>query len=225
MVNCLLCNCRLTQKLTISKIIFPGPFKQPLICPECFRKFIHYSLEESCRGCGREERSELCDDCQKWQQYYGWYLEHRPLFHYNQAMKEFMQKYKFQGQYHLRGIFKETIKETITHIEYDILIPIPVTEHTMLTRGFNQVTGLLGDISYTELIIHQNRQKVAQSKKDRQSRLQTKQPFLLKQGVNLKGKTVLLVDDIYTTGRTLYHAANLCYENGSKRVQSLSLAR
>ncbi|MCD7084463.1 ComF family protein [Limosilactobacillus fastidiosus] len=169
--------------------------------------------------------NELCDDCQKWRRHYGWYLEHYPLFYYNQAMKDFMQKYKFQGQYHLRGIFYETIKEAIARIKYDILIPIPVTKNTLLTRGYNQVTGMLGDIPYTELIIHQNHQKVAQSKKDRQSRLQTKQPFLLKQGVSLQGKTILLVDDIYTTGRTLYHAATLCYEHGSKRVQSLSLAR
>ncbi|MGH2325015.1 ComF family protein [Leuconostoc lactis] len=36
---------------------------------------------------------------------------------------------------------------------------------------------------------------------------------------------VLLVDDVYTTGNTLYHAATLLYQLGAKEVKSLSLAR
>lgn len=169
-------------------------------------------------------RGELCADCQRWQQQYGWYLSHRPLFHYNQAMKEFMQQYKFQGQYHLRAVFQQSLQTVINQMDYDLLIPIPVTNHTMRTRGFNQVTGLLENIRYTELIKHREKQKVAQSKKDRQSRLKAKQPFFLNKRISLQGQRIVLVDDIYTTGRTLYHAAELCYQNGCKRVQSLSLA-
>lgn len=225
MAKCLLCNRRLSKKLTISEILFPGPIKQPVICNSCFQKFSRYSRENICQGCGREGEKQLCIDCQKWQQQYGWYLNHYPIFHYNEAMKNFMQQYKFQGQYHLRVIFSEILQNVISGMEYDLLIPIPVTEHTMKTRGFNQVTGLLEGLSYTEALTHREKRKVAQSKKDRQSRLKTKQPFILNKSVDLRGKRILIVDDIYTTGRTLYHAAALCYQNGCKRVQSLSLAR
>ncbi|WP_431815165.1 ComF family protein [Limosilactobacillus portuensis] len=225
MVNCLLCNRSLTKKLTISEIVFPGPIREQVVCKVCFQKFDRYSSKDVCRGCGRENKGELCADCQRWQQQYGWYLSHRPLFHYNQAMKEFMQQYKFQGQYHLRAVFQQSLQTVINQMDYDLLIPIPVTNHTMRTRGFNQVTGLLENIRYTELIKHREKQKVAQSKKDRQSRLKAKQPFFLNKRISLQGQRIVLVDDIYTTGRTLYHAAELCYQNGCKRVQSLSLAR
>lgn len=225
MVNCLLCNRSLTKRLTVSEIIFPGPIRKPVVCNACFQKFVRYSGTNACQGCGREDKDKLCTDCQRWQQQYGWHLSHRPIFHYNQAMREFMQQYKFQGQYHLRAVFQQSLQVVISQMDYDLLVPIPVTNHTMKTRGFNQVTGLLENIQYTELINHREKQKIAQSKKDRQSRLKTKQPFFLDKNITLQGLRIVLVDDIYTTGRTLYHAAELCYQNGCKRVQSLSLAR
>ena len=38
-------------------------------------------------------------------------------------------------------------------------------------------------------------------------------------------KRILLVDDVYTTGRTLYHAAVLFKQAGCKEIGSVSLAR
>ncbi|WP_239061178.1 ComF family protein [Fructobacillus tropaeoli] len=41
----------------------------------------------------------------------------------------------------------------------------------------------------------------------------------------MAGKRVLVVDDVYTTGRTLYHAADCLYQAGARFVSSASLAR
>lgn len=68
-------------------------------------------------------------------------------------------------------------------------------------------------------------QKAHQSQRDRAARLHRKQPFSIAVTKDLVDQRVLLVDDVYTTGNTLYHAATLLYQLGAKEVKSLSLAR
>ncbi len=65
-----------------------------------------------------------------------------------------------------------------------------------------------------------------QSEKSREERLQMTQPFELKVSKEkIRNQRVLLVDDVYTTGRTLFHAAELLYKNGAETVKSLTFAR
>ncbi|WP_349532800.1 ComF family protein [Leuconostoc citreum] len=75
------------------------------------------------------------------------------------------------------------------------------------------------------IIISVSSKKTDQSRFNRQKRLTRAQPFVIANDISLSGQSVLLIDDVYTTGRTLYHAAELIYTLGAKNVKSLSLAR
>ncbi|MGL2319808.1 ComF family protein [Oenococcus oeni] len=44
-------------------------------------------------------------------------------------------------------------------------------------------------------------------------------------GSSIENKSVLLLDDVYTTGTTLHQAAAVLYEAGAKKVNSITLAR
>ena len=48
--------------------------------------------------------------------------------------------------------------------------------------------------------------------------------FAIKKGADVKGKTLLLCDDIKTTGTTLSKCADVLYENGAKAVYCIVLA-
>ena len=134
-----------------------------------------------------------------------------------------MHQYKFAGDYRLRAVFAAEFTAAIRQKRAEVVVPIPVTQ---ATRGFNQVTGLLDGVKLTPCLQHRTLEKTAQSHKSRRERLQTPQPFALSGPVaDLAGKRVLLVDDVYTTGRTLYHAADLLYQAGAANVISISLAR
>ncbi len=168
----------------------------------------------------------MCAECQWWDEKMGWHLSHRCLFQYNQAMKDYMHRYKFQGDYLLRLVFSEIMTAQVKQVAADLVVPIPVSQSTWLSRGFNQVAGLV-ECPLANLLVVRKRQKRPQSSRSRQERLAIQQPFgwfseEARQKVN--GQRVLLVDDVYTTGRTMYYGASLLRQAGAKSVKSLSLA-
>lgn len=176
-------------------------------------------------GCGRSQtRVELCEDCQRWPLNTGFH--NVALFDYNDAMQAYFHRYKFQGDYRLRRVFEKSMQVAVARLEKDLVFTIPVAPSTLATRGFNQVSGWLFDGNNQPGLQTKNQQKgIPQSQKDRRARLQMPQPFTLAPTTVVTGKRVLLVDDIYTTGRTIRHAATLLLESGAKSVTGLTLAR
>lgn len=224
-MKCLLCKQALSYRFTIRDIVWPTPIRLPVVCHQCWVQFKQIT-GPVCAGCGRPQKdSRLCKECQDWQTQYGWTLKHRALFNYNAAMRDFMHQYKFNGDYQLRRVFQPEMTAAVQQAGGDMVVPIPVSPTTLKTRGFNQVLGLLVSKQLCCCLQTRHDHKKAQSQKSRQERLATKQPFCLVNSFSLAGQRILLVDDVYTTGRTLYHAAELLYGAGAQKVISISLAR
>lgn len=138
-----------------------------------------------------------------------------------------MKRYKFSGDYRLRQVFSERIHEQLRK-QSAIIVPVPVGADTMATRGFNQVTGLLESDRYLELLnVRLDKKTIRQSEKNRQDRLMLGQPFemMAPEKNQIKNQAVLLVDDVYTTGTTIRHAAALLLQAGAASVRGLTLAR
>ena len=143
---------------------------------------------------------------------------------YNDLMKDFFSKYKFQGDYLLRFVFAEVLKKSLRNFKEYTLVPIPVSPEKHQSRGFNQVEGFLqaAGLPYKQLL--EKEDMIAQSSKNREERLNSQQCFTLAKDVLLPEK-ILLIDDVYTTGKTLQLARELLLEAGVKEVLTFSLAR
>ncbi|WP_167550924.1 ComF family protein [Fructilactobacillus lindneri] len=151
-------------------------------------------------------------------------LINQSLYSYDGVIKEYIDRYKFQGDYRLRKLVATQITELIK--KYEVVVPIPINQVTMGVRKFNQVTGWLEEVNYTMVLTAKPKLK-AQFQKNRSERLQTQQPFAMNEKYveMIKQKQICLVDDIYTTGTTLHHAAQLLLDNGAQSVRSITLAR
>ena len=228
--KCLLCKRDLDYSLSLAWIFSLDPFKEKFICADCQSRFQRID-GPTCRGCGRMCASQYCADCVRWRKVGKPLLDNQALYCYhNEAMRDYFEQYKFAGDYYLRKVFQAEFQQFILQKypqrkwKYCI---IPVDQQTMVSeRGFNQVKGLTASLKTEQwLVMDDDRHRVKQSHKNRAERMQTQQPFILKSPAKVKNQFVVLIDDIYTTGRTLYHAQDLLLKAGAAEVRSVTLAR
>ncbi|VDG17954.1 ComF family protein [Lactobacillus sp.] [Lactiplantibacillus mudanjiangensis] len=225
-MNCLLCQRPLTTKLTLKWVLSWQPIVRPVVCSLCWQGFRPIDRQTACPDCGRAQlQPQVCRDCRRWPTQTQFY--NQALFEYNSAMQAYFKAYKFQGDFRLRAVFQARLKQTLSTIKADVVVAIPVNPATMQTRGFNQVTGwLAAGENDGWLVTLATTKAIKQATKNRQDRLLTTQPFqLAAEHPDLTGKTVVIVDDVYTTGRTIRYAAMVMLENGAKSVIGLTVAR
>ncbi|MDZ5471942.1 ComF family protein [Bacillus sp. 31A1R] len=147
------------------------------------------------------------------------------IYEYNEFLKEFIARYKYRGDYVLAKVFSETVIEKLRTIKYDLISYIPLSQERLHERGFNQSEAIIKEAGKTPSGLLQRTHSEKQSKKSRQDRIHLPQVFQVKRDLDLTNKKILLVDDIYTTGSTLRHAAKVLKQSGAISISSLTIAR
>ena len=218
---CLLCAQHLKKNLTFGVLLFLKK-EEGSLCLACYSSFEMIG-EEHCPNCYKKEVSSSCQDCQLWCKE-GIEVSHEAIFSYNQAMKDFFNRYKFDGDYILRKVFAMILKENLKKYKgYDFVL-IPLSPERYAKRGFNQVAGLIEAAGLSHLDILGKREEKASSSKNRSERLATELPFFIKEGSRIP-KKILLIDDIYTTGATVNRVKSMLENAGAKDVKTFSLVR
>ncbi len=114
---------------------------------------------------------------------------------------------------------------------YDMIFPVPLGPRRRLSRGYNQAQLMLKAAQVEHF--PENRQPLVrvrntkpQTMLDREKRRRNlKNAFALKQGVYVKGKTILIFDDVMTTGQTLKACADVLLSEGALNVDAWVFAR
>ena len=144
------------------------------------------------------------------------------LFHYNEAMKDFLHRYKFMYDVVLAHGFNREISAHLKR-ESRLIIPIPMHPESLKQRTFSHVDEWLkaANIPFAHHLTKQSSEQ--QSKKTRRERLATAQLFEVTDPAAIKDKNIVLVDDIYTTGTTFRHAKKALLEGGANTVEGFIL--
>jgi len=113
----------------------------------------------------------------------------------------------------------------------DLILSVPLHPARKRERVYNQAQLLaqaLGKImnkAYPENIISRARHTQTQTKLNKQQRLENvKDIFTVRKPELVKGKTVILIDDVLTTGATIGSCARTLLEAGASRVLALTAA-
>ena len=110
--------------------------------------------------------------------------------------------------------YGRVLKEAPLYADIDVVVPVPIHSSKMRTRGYNQ-SALFGqgianslDIPCHENALLKKRKTKSQTKKSRMERLTgVEGEYAVREADVLKGKNVLLVDDVMTTGATIESCA------------------
>ena len=220
-MKCLLCNDWIESVPKLRDLITFNQ-REEYSCVSCKNQFKKLS-KERCRNCNKVIDGNSCIDCKIWAKK-GYIPKHFAIYCYEENMKEYFSRYKFMGDYCLRKIFQQEIKANLKPFlkKGYILVPVPLSEERLEDRGFNQVKGLLEGIPYKNIFEKRDIEK--QSSRTREERLSQDNPFSLKKGIELPSK-IIIIDDIYTTGSTLYQMVKLLDDLDVKEVLTFSLAR
>ena len=125
-MDCKNCASPIRLEITLKMLLRFKKWARPLLCQHCQAKFQKLPMIGTCFGCSRVSQERYCFDCQRWQLLYPEYSFHNAaLFHYDEGMQEWMERYKFQGDYRLRMCFIEESTFTFSNNLRTILFRYP----------------------------------------------------------------------------------------------------
>lgn len=207
-------------------------YEDGLICVSC-KDVFQFTKEPVCMRCGKEvgrEEKEFCEDCQKRIHYYS---RNFACFSYR-SMSQSIYRFKYGKRQEYATYYAQQIAvrlgEVIREIQPDALIPVPLHRSRFYTRGYNQAEVLAMEIGklisvpvLTDYVVRVKKTTPQKelSRQNRQNNL--KKAFKIKRN-DVKLNTIIVIDDIYTTGSTIDMVSKVCLDAGVERVYSICLA-
>jgi competence protein ComFC len=233
---CLYCHESYSARWSWSALF--GLNAEPLLCHSCTSN-LELIKGDICSMCGRSfslfpeqyRQEDSCYDCIRWEDDEAWagvLQRNRSLYVYNDSLKEVIAKIKYRGDAELIKAFYPVAHSKFKSIfRTSTLVPIPLSEERQYERGFNQAEIFARSLNRdVQPILKRIKHDEKQSKKTRKDRmLKKKNPFIVINDSRVTNKSVLLIDDVYTTGSTLRYAAKVLKESGAGQVSSITLAR
>lgn len=201
-----------------------------------------YYRDDSCIICGREESEFLCKGCKtkilKVEKPFnlekeGLSLEIYSYGYYGKILRELMIKLKYKGDYQIASIFASFLFEKIeeNNFKIDYITYIPIREESFKKRGFNQCYLIAKELSKLTSIKVENLLEVVLKGKD-QIGLSPVDRFKNMEGMfkaiekeNIKGKNILLIDDVLTTGATLFQGVKELKKYYGEKIIILTVAK
>ena len=222
-MNCLICDKQIEVEFTWTTLF--NLKQQPPVCHTCTNQFAKISTP-TCEYCGRDDQ-QTCTDCTRWQKR-DLMTMNRSVYQYNEFLKETIARFKYRGDYALveafAKVFIDGVKNCFPMLPDETkLVPIPLSEARLKSRAFNQAEALAKLLPYQTVSVLKRTAGEKQAKKNRQARLAMENPFEI--NGEIEPAPVIIIDDIYTTGATIHHAARILKEAGCQSVASFTLAR
>ncbi len=210
----------------------------PICCPVCGGVSVRQDGDSGlylplCRGC----REDIFAGPDLPVMFSGHLHEIFSLRAYHGAVKNCIKQLKYRQRPHLIHVFKSLIKDLfiknrLPEITADLIIPVPIHRKQRRRRGFNQaelvaemLSGVISVPVYRRGLV-KTKNTLPQAGLSRKARIcNLKDSFSVSGRSQIAGKSIILADDVMTTGATLEACARPLLSAGAKSVKGFTLAR
>lgn len=224
---CLICGCFLKEG------------KNAPICPECWAE-IQLIDPPWCEQCGfplatsfEGIAAPLCRECREGKRYFH---QARAAGIYEGTLRKTIHLFKYGQKKSLHRVLAALLVEHLrqhgSDLKVDFIIPVPLHWKRLRSRGFNQAELLARIISLNLNLplltgnLRRTRFTTPQIELPKEQRLTNlKGAFKVRQREEIEGRSLLLIDDVFTTGATMNECSRTLVEAGAAKVYCLALAR
>jgi len=205
-------------------------------CNDCQQSFTKVTAP-LCSCCGNPQQqgdllnsSGICRECAAAAPHY---QALRSFGHYETGLRNAILRLKYQGDMALAEALSKHLIELYNDLKWkiDLIVPVPLGARRAKERGYNQSSLLGRPLAYAVhkpfspaalQRKHETRSQVGLSASER--RLNVAGAFSARQDL-VRGKVILIIDDVTTTGSTISACAQALCEAGASAVHGITLAR
>ena len=201
------------------------------LCAKC-RESLKYISSPLCSNCGRPLASgSYCSGCVRWPMKIDGI---RSVLEFDGVVQKLIYDFKYHYVRVLTPLLAQFLADylKINELPVDILVPVPLHSHRLRERGYNQSTLLAYELSclaetpfiegvLTRIIDTTPQARTANIRERRENMT----GVFICQDNSFKGKQVLLIDDVCTTGATINACAIALKKTGAASVWGLTVAR
>ena len=208
------------------------------VCDKCYDE-LNFILSPYCEKCGHplteiaEGKKLFCPTCSKRKRMQ--FRLSRSALVYDDASKNLILALKFMDKVENAKFLAAMLKycgKDIFDAGVDLIIPVPLHYNRLVKRRYNQAALLAKELSkYTKITVdlvsltrHKNTKPQVELM-GYERIINVKNAFVVKNPNKIKGKRIVLVDDVLTTGATLKESAIALKKAGAKSVDTLTVAR
>ncbi|KJJ85241.1 competence protein F [Candidatus Omnitrophus magneticus] len=156
---------------------------------------------------------------------------------YQDVIRTCVREFKYKNSVKLLPVFEIIIKDYLSKkngrlIHFDMLVPIPLSKFKYNQRRYNQseiIAGIVNRILKIPVLkdnlvrVKDNPSQITMDvsgrKKNAENLFKARQPDIF------KGKVILVIDDVITTGATLNSCARELLKSGAKSVSAFTFAK
>jgi|WetSurMetagenome_2_1015567.scaffolds.fasta_scaffold21140_7 competence protein ComFC len=199
-------------------------------CSTCDQKLIPLP-DKVCQICGYPiDTGATCDKC----------LAERPgftslrsIYVYQDEIRNALHRLKYSNDLGVGEIMGQKCANYLNFLDWDVdlIIPVPLGKRRRRERGYNQSAliafplALIMKIPYSSKALFRKKETVTQIDfKAEERKLNVKDAFSANSTI-INGKSVLIIDDVITTGSTMDACAAELINSGARNVYGLSVAR